>query len=74
MSERIHNINACGDVVEWGKSDLGNEWSQVVEYMCKDLKINYEVYEPDDDDKNEKMSNCLRIKKSVMKKIKNVCF
>ncbi|CAJ0855866.1 9569_t:CDS:2 [Entrophospora sp. SA101] len=33
MSERIHSINARGDVVEWSKSDLGNEWSQMVEYM-----------------------------------------
>nr|CAG8446545.1 7816_t:CDS:2 [Entrophospora candida] len=44
MSERIHNVNARGDVVEWSKSDLGNGWSQVVEYMCKDLNIKYEVF------------------------------
>ncbi|CAJ0643444.1 2112_t:CDS:2 [Entrophospora sp. SA101] len=44
MPERIDNVNAQGDVVEWSKSDLGNEWSQVVEYMCKDLNIKYEVF------------------------------
>ncbi|CAJ0748113.1 22581_t:CDS:2 [Entrophospora sp. SA101] len=44
MSERIHNVNARGGVVEWSKSNLGNEWSQVVEYMCKDLNIKYEVF------------------------------
>nr|CAG8628000.1 9193_t:CDS:2 [Entrophospora candida] len=44
VSERIHSVNARGDVVEWSKSDLGNEWSQVVEYMCKDLNIKYEVF------------------------------
>ncbi|RHZ70472.1 hypothetical protein Glove_271g59 [Diversispora epigaea] len=45
LSQKIHFSYSTANQIEWRRSELGNPWSDVIEYMCKGLKLPYYIIE-----------------------------
>jgi hypothetical protein len=53
LSERIHNVHATGDRVEWRRNFLTPIQHKVAEHMCQELGLTYRIIDTDEVEPSE---------------------